>query len=52
MHGTYVNGDKVAPTERRLLATGDKLVFGMAVYRNQQTFQPAEVEIGVDFQAA
>lgn len=52
MHGTYLNGEKVSRNESRRLTAGDKLVFGMAVYRNQQTFQPAEVKVDVEFRPA
>lgn len=51
MHGTYLNGEKVDRDVPRCLNTGDILVFGMGVYRNQQTFQPAEVKVDIEFRS-
>lgn len=52
MHGTSLNGEKIGSLEPRPLTQGDKLVFGISVYRNQQTFQPTEVKVGIEFHKA
>lgn len=52
MHGTYLGNDKVNSDKPQLLIPGDELVFGIPVYRNQRTFQPAKVKVGIEFREA
>lgn len=52
MHGTFLNNEKVGSDEARLLAAGDKITFGMPVYRNQTVFKPATMTVGVEFRNA
>lgn len=50
MHGTYLNEEPLDTEVARPLAAGDEVTFGSSVYRNQKTFKPATVTVGVEFQ--
>ncbi|ROV93752.1 hypothetical protein VSDG_06986 [Cytospora chrysosperma] len=52
MHGTFLNSEKVGSAEARLLVDGDKITFGMPVYRNQTIFKPATMTVGIEFRNA
>ncbi|KAJ0119312.1 hypothetical protein J7T55_013550 [Diaporthe amygdali] len=52
MHGTYLNNEPLESEDGRPLVAGDKVTFGVPVYRNQKTFQPAIVTVGMEFQNA
>lgn len=50
MHGTLLNGETLDTEAARPLAAGDEVTFGSPVYRNQKTFKPATVTVGMEFQ--
>lgn len=50
MHGTYLNDEPLDTEVARPLAAGDEVTFGSSVYRNQKTFKPATVTVGIEFQ--
>lgn len=50
MHGTYLNDEPLDTEVARPLAAGDEITFGSSVYRNQKTFKPATVTVGIEFQ--
>lgn len=50
MHGTYLNEEPLDTEVARPLAVGDEVTFGSSVYRNQKTFKPATVTVGIEFQ--
>lgn len=50
MHGTYLNNEPLDTEVAQPLAAGDEVTFGSSVYRNQKTFKPATVTVGIDFQ--
>lgn len=52
MHGTYLNEEPLDTEVARPLAVGDEVTFGSSVYRNQRTFKPATVTVGIEFQTA
>jgi hypothetical protein len=52
MHGTFLNDEPLEREVARPLGTGDEVTFGSSVYRNQKTFKPATVTVGVEFQTA
>ncbi|KAF3760576.1 hypothetical protein M406DRAFT_108145 [Cryphonectria parasitica EP155] len=43
MHGTYLNNVKIC--SERTLRANDQLLFGVPVYRNERTFQPATMKV-------
>ncbi|KAI3393803.1 hypothetical protein diail_3624 [Diaporthe ilicicola] len=49
MHGTYLNDHQLDTEHARPLVAGDQVTFGLPVYRNQRTFQPATVTVGLEF---
>lgn len=51
MHGTFLNDEKVS-SESRPLVAGDKITFGMPVYRNQTVFKPATMTVEMEFRNA
>lgn len=52
MHGTYLNDEPLDTEVTRPLTAGDEITFGSSVYRNQKTFKPATVTVGIEFQSA
>lgn len=52
MHGTYLNEEPLDTEVARPLVVGDEVTFGSSVYRNQKTFKPATVTVGIEFQTA
>lgn len=50
MHGTFLNDEMVSSKESRPLVNGDKITFGVSVFRNQAVFEPATMTVGVEFQ--
>lgn len=50
MHGTLLNGETLESEAARPLVSGDEVTFGSSVYRNQKTFKPATVTVGMEFQ--
>lgn len=52
MHGTYLNDEPLDTEVARPLVVGDEVTFGSSVYRNQRTFKPATVTVGIEFQTA
>ncbi|KAG6359424.1 hypothetical protein INS49_012945 [Diaporthe citri] len=52
MHGTYLNDEQLDTEVARPLVVGDEVTFGSSVYRNQKTFKPATVTVGIEFQTA
>lgn len=51
MHGTFLNDEPLDEVARPLVG-GDEVTFGSSVYRNQKTFKPATVTVGIEFQTA
>lgn len=52
LHGTYLNNGLKVKSEL-LLKKDDEIIFGVPVYRNAQTFQPAVLTLqGMEFQNA
>ncbi|KUI74309.1 hypothetical protein VM1G_09817 [Cytospora mali] len=52
MHGTYLNDEKVGSDEARPVVAGDKITFGMPVYRNQTIFKPTTMKVEMEFRNA
>lgn len=52
MHGTYLNNEPLDTEVGRPLVVGDEVTFGSSVYRNQKTFKPATVTVGLEFRTA
>ncbi|KAG8169086.1 hypothetical protein KVR01_001835 [Diaporthe batatas] len=50
MHGTLLNGETLEADVAQPLVSGDKITFGSSVYRNEKTFKPATVTVGMEFQ--
>lgn len=50
MHGTVLNDEPLETEVARPLVSGDEVTFGSSVYRNQKTFKPATVTVGIEFQ--
>lgn len=50
MHGTLLNGKTLETGVSRPLVSNDKVTFGSSVYRNQKTFNPTTVTVGMEFQ--
>lgn len=49
MHGTLLNGDLLENGVAEPLNPGDEVTFGSSVYRNEKTFTPATVTVGIQF---
>ncbi|OJJ95345.1 hypothetical protein ASPACDRAFT_64611 [Aspergillus aculeatus ATCC 16872] len=49
MHGTYVNGKKLASEEEHPLSQGDLITFGTEVIRGKDTFPPVQVRCELDW---
>ncbi|POS73843.1 hypothetical protein DHEL01_v207760 [Diaporthe helianthi] len=50
MHGTLLNKEPLKTKVPRPLVSGDEIMFGSSIYRNQKTFTPATVTVGMEFQ--
>ncbi|PYI20696.1 hypothetical protein BO99DRAFT_411480 [Aspergillus violaceofuscus CBS 115571] len=49
MHGTFVNGKKLASQEEHPLSQGDLITFGTEVIRGKDTFPPVQVRCELDW---
>ncbi|RAK71412.1 FHA domain protein [Aspergillus fijiensis CBS 313.89] len=49
MHGTYVNGKKLASEQEHPLSQGDLITFGTEVIRGKDTFPPVKVRCELDW---
>ncbi|KAL1845284.1 hypothetical protein VTK73DRAFT_743 [Phialemonium thermophilum] len=54
LHGTFLNGesDRLPIGEPQQLHDGDRLVFGLEIFRNGEAFNPVNVTVGVDFETS
>ncbi|KAH8839601.1 hypothetical protein MCOR27_003165 [Pyricularia oryzae] len=50
MHGTFVNGDDIRGRSPHQLRTGDGVRFGIPINRNEDSFSPVLVTVGIEKQ--